>query len=93
MVNRCTAVIRHQNLGNPAEVFIHMYMGCNPGRLLFVDERFNIRILAVSHNTDEKISIDDLSGIRISDAGRIPCPINLYLFCRFPVDVHGCPPF
>ena len=36
---------------------------------------------------------NDLTSVRICDKGRVSCPVNFYLFSRFPADMHGCIPF
>jgi hypothetical protein len=61
------AVIGYKDFGYAAEVFIHVNMGSYPGLLFFVDESLNISVLAISHNPDKQISINDFTSIRIGD--------------------------
>ena len=70
-----------------------MYMGSNPCALFLIDESFDVRILAVRHDTHKEECRNDLTGIRIRNPGRIASPVDFNLFTGFPVDVHGCAAF
>ena len=82
MIHSCGTVIWHKNLGNTAEVFIHMDMGSNPCLLFFIDEFFHVGIHAVSHDTYKNPYICDLTSVRINNVSRITCPVNFNLFTR-----------
>ena len=49
-------IVRNQNTGYAAKVFIHMHMGGDPGLLFLVDKGLNVRILTVPHNAYEEFS-------------------------------------
>ena len=90
VVNDCSrTVIRDEDLSYTAEVLVHVYMSFNPCGLLLIREGLNIRILTVCHNPDEDMGFCDLAGIGIDQFSLIPGPVNLHLFCRLTVDVHG----
>ena len=86
-------IIRNQDMGHATKALIHMCMCGDPCALLLVDKGLYVWILAIRHNSNEKVGRDDLTGIRIRDLSRITSPVNFDLFTRLPVDMHGCTPF
>jgi len=82
------AVIGHEDLGYASEVFKHMNMGADPGVLLFIDEAFHIRVLAVTHDSNEQKHLCHFTGVRVNNVGWISCPVHLDLLSGFSGDVH-----
>ena len=93
MDNCGLAVIRNQYFCSSAKKMIHVNMCRNPCLLFFIDKCFYISILAVSHDPYKKVSICYFTSIRIYDVSGVSSPINLYLFTRFSVYMHGCATF
>lgn len=77
--NRCLAVIRHENPGDTAKVFVHMDRCIDPWLLLHIQKCFHVCILAVSHYTNKDVCFNDFAGIRIGDCCRITCPTPIYI--------------
>ena len=62
---RSLAVVRYKYLSHTTKVLIHIDVCRYPGSLLFIRERFSIRILAVTHYTDKDRYFSHFTGVRI----------------------------
>ena len=89
VVNGRGTVVGNQQFGNAAEILIHVNMRGNPRRLLLVEESLDVGILAIAQNADENKCFRRLAGVWIGDVCGITRPIDLNLFARLPVDMHG----